>query len=293
MKRFDENIRQMAKGESVVLPDGFEQRTDALLVQLTAQKTEQGTQRKISKRLLIAATLVLAVALVSIAYGTGIISSIWYNFSGEVTHTEYEKNQLPAPVEPANNPERYVDSEEELAFMAEAAAGELRRTGSLSANGKLSPRRTGSLTQETEWEELKRLIEESKGPALMLPTAFPDGYDAATAEVIFYLSPEYVDPLKPADESREGVDGHIMQIFRMPEEYRRYARGYSLTFYRTENRYIEVDCSMRGETAADMNFTLDETAVVENPPVKGFEKTLLFKNVNPDGGGAGVETQDI
>lgn len=278
MNDFDEKIKNYAKQEHIQTPEGFEERIDNIIDNISKQKNTPRFHTKTIKPAMIAAVMGICILFVGgVVYASGIISSLEYNWSGKVIDTIYEENNQNIPFTFSDD---YVpESADEYAFRQGTNNGELRRGGRVREDGCFYQTWSSSGTTDdlNSVEELQMILKEADVPLLKLPTYIPSGYSVDSISVSYYLSPEITDPYMLPAEVWNSENGNEMQLFKLPEGYKNYVGHYHIRFINETDSCLDI-FGLFNETYEKTVFDVSPSGKVTVPSIDGYDKSIIVSD---------------
>ncbi len=278
---FDKELKNYAKREPMLVPTGFEERMDHLINQISKKGEKRGFRYKMLKPSFVAATIGACIVLASgIAYASGIISGFDVDWYGNKIRAYNDEERPSAPYAMA---EGYVpESADEYAFRHIQNEGELRRIGRIEKNGFFSERSATGLNGNVETlDELQKLLSEADVSLLKVPSYIPEGYGLEAIQVSYYLSPKLIDPYMAPSAVSISKNGNQMQVFTMPDGYKKYIDSYQITLKNSSGSYLDMIGNF--DTNLDMTFNVRPDTVVRNPTINGFPKAIYYTNAIKEG----------
>ncbi len=289
MTDLDKKIKEYAKQEQMLVPEGFEKRIDNVIDNISKKGIRLGLGSKMLKPSFIAATISMCLLLAcGVVYASGIISRFDVDWNGSKirTYNDEERPNTPYPMAEGYVPE----SADEYAFRQIENQGEIRRIGSIQKDGLFSERFASGINGKiNSISELQKLLREADVPLLKLPSYIPKGYQLETIRVSYYLSPKLIDPYMAPTEVLLSKNGNQMQIFKLPDGYKKYVDSYQITLKNSNGSYLDIIGDF-SENYDSTTFNIMPNTTVSNPVISGFPKSIYFSNSLKDGDSTIIST---
>ncbi len=281
MTNFDDKLKSIAKRETIQTPEGFEKRMDAVIDSIPKQKNIGRFSMGV-RRAMIAAVIVVSMVLAGgVVYASGIISFFSYNWDGTVNDIVYEENATKTPITFSQD---YVpESDDEYAFRQDIKSGEIRRIGQVREDGLFYQRGSSSGTSDRfeSLGELQNVLKDAELPLLKTPTYLPPEYSINFIDVNYYLSPDIIDPYMTPSDMSISKNGNEMQIFKIPEAYKKYVAHYHISLVNKDGNYLDIFAHFN-QAYEKTEFDVSPEGSVTSLNIDGYEHCVYVSDSYTD-----------